>query len=311
MSAPSHITDIATPSYPKGNSLSLITALVVVDSLHFIVGRALLPYLHPAVSAMYLMGIGCLVVGVFTILRGEFTPGILMQHAWFFLVIGFLIGASTILTFAAMNYIDPGTGSMLAKVSVLVSIGLGVVWLGERLTRGQILGAALAVVGVTVITFQPGEYLWLGSLMILAGTVMYALHTAIVKKYGEGIDLLNFFFLRLLATTVVVMAYVALSPAARATLIPSRNAWMILIAGGIVDVAISRGLYYIALRRFPMSIHAIILTLSPVATVIWSLMIFGVYPLPAQLLGGALVLAGVIIAMVAPARWTRLPSPNR
>ena len=61
--------------------------------------HALLPYLHPAVSGMYLMGVGCLVVGVFGLLRGELNVSIFREHVWFFLTIGFLVGASTVLTF--------------------------------------------------------------------------------------------------------------------------------------------------------------------------------------------------------------------
>lgn len=300
MTVSSDASSISSATYTSANSLALITALVVVDSLHFIVGRALLPYLHPAVSAMYLMGVGCLVVGVYGVARGELDLSVFRKHVWFFLTIGFLVGVSTILTFAAMNFIDPGTGSMISKLSVLISIALGVVWLGERLSSRQIFGAALSIIGVLIITFQPGEYLRLGSLMVLTGTVTYALHTAIVKRYGGGIDLLNFFFLRLLATTLLLLVYVVLTADARSTIVPVRNAWMILIAGGIVDVAISRGLYYIALRRFPMSIHAIILTLSPAATILWSLLLFQALPLPTQMAGGVLVLFGVMIAMLSP-----------
>ena len=71
-----------------------------------------------------------------------------------------------------------------------------------------------------------------------------------------------------------------------------------LIVAGIVDVAVSRGLYYVALRRFPMSIHAIVLTLSPAATILWSFFLFSTLPGPAQVLGGVLVLFGVMIAML-------------
>ena len=300
MTVSSEATSPVSARYTDANSFTLITALVIVDSLHFIVGRALLPYLHPAVSGMYLMGVGCLVVGVFGLLRGELNVSIFREHVWFFLTIGFLVGASTVLTFGAMNFIDPGTGSMISKLSVLISIGLGVIWLGERLTRRQFFGAILAVTGVIIITFQPGEYLRLGSLMVLAATVMYAFHTAIVKRNGGRIDLLNFFFMRLLATTLILAMFVVLLPEARSSLIPSRNAWLILIAGGIVDVAVSRGLYYIALRRFPMSIHAIILTLSPAVTILWAVLLFGEFPLPAQHVGGALVLVGVMVTMIAP-----------
>jgi hypothetical protein len=75
-----------------------------------------------------------------------------------------------------------------------MSVGLGIFWLRERLTRFQSLGAVLALTGVLVISFQPGDYIRLGSLLILLSAFMYALHTAIVKRYGEKMDFLEFFF---------------------------------------------------------------------------------------------------------------------
>ena len=293
---------ITSASYEGPKSLTLIVSLVVVDSLHFVFARALIPYLHPAVSAMYLMAVGCLVVGLFAVSRRHLSLGVFWRHTWFFLAVGFLVGASTVLTFAAMEYIDPGTSSMLAKLSVVLSIGLGVLWLGERLSTRQAGGAVLAMVGVLIISFQPGEYLRLGSLMVIAGAVAYALHAAVVKRYGDGIDFLDFFFMRLLATSAVLAVYVAVTPLARQTLLPGSYVWLLLITAGVVDVAISRGLYYVALRRLPMSIHAIILTLSPAATILWSLLLFGSYPQPAQLFGGLLVMAGVLAAMIGPTR---------
>jgi drug/metabolite transporter (DMT)-like permease len=284
----------------------LIVSLVVVDSLHFVFARALIPYLHPAVSAMYLMAVGCLVVGLFAVSRKRLSLRVVGQHTWFYLAIGGLVGASTVLTFAAMEYIDPGTSSMLAKLSVVISIGLGVLWLGERLSMRQAAGAVLSMVGVLIISFQPGEYLRLGSLMVIAGAVAYALHAAVVKRYGDGIDFLDFFFMRLLATTIILALYVAVSPQAQETLLPDKNVWLLLITAGVVDVAISRGLYYVALRRLPMSIHAIILTLSPAATIFWSLLLFGSYPLPAQFFGGLLVMVGVLAAMIGPRREVRM-----
>jgi drug/metabolite transporter (DMT)-like permease len=295
-------SNVPTASAMDATSLTLLTSLVVVDSLHLVFGRALIAYLHPAVSAMYLMAIGCAIVGAYGLIRRRLSLRALRQHLWFFLAIGFLVGASTVLTFTAVKHIDPGTGSMLARLSVLISVALGVVWLGERLNRRQLTGAGLSIAGVLIITFQPGEYLRLGSLLIIASTLMYALHTAIVKRYGGDIDLVTFFFLRLVATTAFLIAFVAISTEARETLVPEVPVWLLLITAGVVDVAVSRGLYYVALRRFPMSIHAIILTLSPAATILWSLFLFGTYPRPGQLLGGLLVLTGVVVTMVVPER---------
>ena len=105
----------------------------------------------------------------------------------------------------------------------------------------------------------------LGSLFVLASTLLYALHTAIVKRYGGGIEFLNFFFYRLLATTAFLLLFAGVG---HELVWPDAATWVILLVAGTVDVVISRALYYLTLRTFPMSIHTIILTLSPVVSII-------------------------------------------
>src|SRR5690606_10453980 len=121
---------------------------------------------------------------------------------WFYLSIGFLVGASTAMSYSAVAYLDTGTASMLAKTSTLFSIGIGLWWLHERLHRIQFLGAALALIGVILITFQPGDIFRWGALLILASSLMYAYHAALVKRYGNDMGFIDFFFYRLLFTTL-------------------------------------------------------------------------------------------------------------
>ena len=52
---------------------------------------------------------------------------------------------------------------------------------------------------------------------------------------------------------------------------------------------------YLALRRLKLSLHAIVLTLSPVVAIGWSLFLFGTSPTLQQAMGGIAVLAGVLI----------------
>jgi drug/metabolite transporter (DMT)-like permease len=69
-----------------------------------------------------------------------------------------------------------------------------------------------------------------------------------------------------------------------------------------VNVTISRGLYYVALRRFNLSILTILLTLSPVITIVWSVILFGELPSPQGFLGGTAVIAGVLLVTIARRR---------
>jgi drug/metabolite transporter (DMT)-like permease len=128
---------------------------------------------------------------------------------------------------------------------------------------------------------------------------MYAIHAAITKRYAQQIEFLDFFFFRLLCTTGVLFLFAA----GRGALVwPSPTAWALLALVATVDVVVSRTLYYIALRRLKMSIHSIVLTLSPVAAIYWSLLLFGTSPTPQQLLGGAGVILGVLVVTINQSR---------
>lgn len=274
----------------------LVSVLLIVDSLHFVFARLLLPHISPGVSAMYVLGIGTLEVGLFGLIKRRLHLRVLRKHLWFFLGIGFLVGASTNINYEAVALIDPGTASLLSETSILFGLGFGLFWLRDRLKFAQIGGALVALAGVFIITFQPGDYLRVGSLLVLGSAFMYALHAAIAKRYGEGIDFLEFFFFRLLCTTSMLFLFAL----GRQTLAwPTANAWLLLALVGTVDVAVSRTLYYVALRRLKMSIHSIVLTLSPVVTIAWSLLLFNTMPAPQQLLGGAAVILGVLLVSIS------------
>jgi drug/metabolite transporter (DMT)-like permease len=275
------------------NTTLLIIALLAVDGLHFVFARALHDYLNPITAAMWVLGVGTLEVSTFAASRGKFRFETFRKHGWFFLAIGLLVAASTSINYTAVGYIEPGVASLLSQMSILFGLGLGVFWLRDKLTRRQMIGAAIAIVGVVVITFEPGNFLRLGALLVIGSSFIYALHAAIVKRYGSGIDFLEFFVWRLVATT----GFLIVSAGVQGQLVlPERiEAWGILLVAGTVDVVISRTLYYTALRRLPISIHSLIFTLSPVVAILWSLALFGSKPTVQELLGGVAVLVGVAI----------------
>ncbi|UCG05666.1 MAG: DMT family transporter [Desulfobacterales bacterium] len=273
----------------------LIAALVVIDSTHFIFARLLLPHISPSVSAFYVLSVGTVLFGLYGFFCRKIHFKTFKNHFWFFLSIGALIGVSTIINYEAVAFIDAGTASILAKASILMSVGLGIFWLRERFTRFQSFGALLALTGVLIITFQPGDYLRLGSLLVLLSAFMYALHTAIVKRYGEEMDFVEFFFFRVLSTSVLLFG-IALGR--RALIWPDSSTWLLLIMTGTVDVVISRSLFYLVLRRMTMSIHSIVLTLSPVAAISWAFLLFDTMPTIQQFVGGVGVILGVLMVTI-------------
>ena len=150
----------------------------------------------------------------------------------------------------------------------------------------------LVIAGVVIITFQPGDYFRTGAVMLLFGSFAYALHAAIVKRHGGGIDFIEFFLWRLACTG----AFLLLASGAQGTLVwPSSPAWVILLIAGTIDVVISRSLYYLSMRRLKISILTLVLTLSPAVTALWSFILFDARPSLQQIIGGVAVMAGVLI----------------
>jgi drug/metabolite transporter (DMT)-like permease len=273
-----------------GDVRVLAPLLVLVESVHYIFARLLVPLAPPATAAFFMLAIATIEVGALT--RRRVHARTFLEHWRFFVTIGVLVGLNTNLGFLGVRYIDPGTAALLTRTSVIFGLVLAVVWLGERLTRVEVAGGALAVVGVFVVGFQPGDYLRLGTLIIVAAGFFYAVHTAVVKRYGGAIPFAEFFFFRLLSTSVVLLV---LSAAQAELAWPGTRAWGYLVLAGTLNVVVSRAVYYLALRRLAMSRLTIIATLSPVATIAWSFLLFGSRPSLHEIAGGAAILAGVIV----------------
>ncbi len=278
------------------NTPLIVIIFILVDSLHFVFARLLLPYLSPTAASFLYMTVATIEIGLYTAVRRQIDWRVLRDNLKFFLIIGFLIGSASAGSFVAILYIDPGAASLVARSNVIFGLGLGYVWLKERLGRGEWAGAAIAVIGVIIITFQPGGEsgrLWLGALLVLLSTFTYALHAAIVKKQGNEIDFINFFLFRMMASVFFLFIFtVALG---ELTWPKGTQIWWILLLTGTVNVIVSRSLYYIVLRRFKLSMLIIFLTLSPAVTVAWSYILFGDLPSLQSAIGGTIVIGGIFL----------------
>jgi len=275
-----------------GNQPLVLAILLLVDSLHLVFARLLTPYLPPVTAALYVLGVAFVEIAVVMGWRGMIRWSVFHRHRLFFLTIGFLVALATTLSYTAVHYIDPGTASLISKTYTLFALALSVFWLRERFHWRAWLGAGIAVAGTFVISFQPSDLLQLGTLFVLGSNFAYALHAAVTKRYGDEIEFANFFLFRVGSTALFLFIFMA-GQAEWAW--PGWQAWGILLIAGTVDVVISRILYYLALRRLQMSLHSIILTITPVVTILWTWLLFDTLPTLQSAVGGAGVILGVLI----------------
>ncbi|MBI5879260.1 MAG: DMT family transporter [Chloroflexi bacterium] len=271
----------------------LVTALLAVDGLHFVFARALSGILPATTSAMLVTGTASVIMIVYAASQGKLRIQTLRKHLGFFLTIGSLPALSTALSYTAVFYIDPGTASLLQQTAVIYGVLIGVIWLREKLAWRQVIGALVCLVGVGIITFQPGDYLRAGAMLVLVSTFLYALHAAITKRYGGPIDFVEFFLWRVTTMTAFLFIGALAQGIVRGPAEPA--GWGLVVFTGTLDVVVSRSLYYLTLRRMPVSVFSLVLTLSPVVAILWSLGLFGIQPTLVQAAGGAAVLIGVAI----------------
>ena len=280
-------------------SVGTIAIMLIVDSTFFIFARLLQQYLPAQQSTFYMMGTGTLMVVIYAAIKKRLRFRILCENLGFFMLIGFLVALSTNLNYEAMAFIDPGTASLLNQSTIVFGLFWGLVWLHEKLNRRQGIGALIAIVGVIIITFQKGDYLRLGSLLVLISSLSYSFHSAVVKKYGDRFDFLEFFAFRLICNCFFLFLMVIFTTGLS---LPPAPVWPLLLFAAAVEVCISRPLYYLVLRKYPFSILSILLTLSPILTVVWALILFGTIPTWIQLIGGLGIIAGVLVMAGFPAR---------
>lgn len=287
------------------NTSFAIGMVLLFDSFHLILARWLSNSLHPLASAFWVLGIAAVEIAVYLKIMGLIDWQVLKDHFWFFFSIGFLVAVATSMNYTAVTFVDAGTASMLSRSSTIFAIAFGIIWLKDRLTPLQWIGAAVALIGVLTISFQPIQSFQIGALLVLGSAFAYSLHAAIVKRYGDEIDFGNFMLFRVGMTAAILLAFVLAAPLTAADpvrFLPQAGfEWMALIITGTVDVVFSRVFYYWSLRQIELSYHSIFLILAPVVTVLWSFLIFGEVPNLQTFIGGAIVILGIFVV-----NWERL-----
>ncbi|NQW72552.1 MAG: EamA family transporter, partial [Actinobacteria bacterium] len=131
-------------------------------------------------------------------------------------------------------------------------------------------------------------YLLAATLFALNGTVSKAILTS-------GIDSARLSQLRVTAAFLILLAFVAVSRPA--TLRIRRTEIPILLAYGILGVAMTQWLYFVAIERLPVGVALLIEFTAPIMVALWFR--FGMRQPTRKLVWAALVLALVGLAMVA------------
>jgi drug/metabolite transporter (DMT)-like permease len=118
-------------------------------------------------------------------------------------------------------------------------------------------------------------------------------------------------------TSATAAAYAILTTLSGGSISPvtvPAEAWLPLLAFGLVATAIAIQTFYAGVRRVGAARGSLISTIEPVYTIVLATILFGESLAPVQVLGGVLVLGAVILAETGrrePERRRRRPALAR
>lgn len=195
----------------------------------------------------------------------------------------------------------------VANATVLTNLApvvvTAVAWFAFRERPGRIFlaGLVLAITGAWTMAAaaDKGQAIapMLGDILSLATAVWYALYFLAMRQARQGAGASRAMFWSTLVSTPVLLV-VAFGMGE--DIIPASGAgWLACLGLAVVHVA-GQGSIAWALGRLPASIASVVVLAQPVVAAVAGWILFHEALTPLQMAGGALTLAGVVIAQRAP-----------
>ncbi|MEQ6916235.1 DMT family transporter [Halomonas aquatica] len=187
---------------------------------------------------------------------------------------------------------------ILAAMVPLLTVLLSALILREAPSLGGTLGGLVALVGVSLLLGHgnPLSLLELevaiGDLLMVVAATCYALYGVMLKRWPLDMPPWVVLYLQAAFATLFLLPGYLLGPM---TPVDDQNVWLILYAG-IPASIITTFLWMRAIRQIGASQASIFINLMPVFSALIAMALLGERVAAYHLAGGALVLAGVIMA---------------
>jgi drug/metabolite transporter (DMT)-like permease len=225
------------------------------------------------------------------------------------LILGVLEIATTTLFFLSIHIIpDPAVTSFLGNLfPVMVMLG-GIFILHERFGPVEIFGGFLALSGAFIISYSGGtsfDTMFIkGTGVVFFNAVFATTATLVVKTQVKKLspELLNLNrAVWLLVFSVVMFFVMGKSVPFSAGIIKNT------VAGAILEFVAILTAYY-SYKHIEASRSSIVQSLKGIFVLLVAFVAFGTFPLPHQLAGGIITVAGVLIMALAQAGYFALTS---
>ena len=210
---------------------------------------------------------------------------------------GFLLALDLFFWHKSIHYIGPGLATILGNFQVFLLAGLGVVFMGEKISAKFFFAILMAIMGLFLVVGiqwnQLGSEYKSGVYLGLATAVAYTLFLLALRKLQSGqTETITFYGMMILSFAAAVFLGIQAAYSGDAFTIPDTRSWTALLLLGLTAQGIGWILISNALPRIRASLAGLILLLQPSLAFIWDVLLF-------QRATSTLNWIGVVIAITA------------
>jgi drug/metabolite transporter (DMT)-like permease len=300
------MTSIGRPAAAPGiDRLALGAALttLVFWASAFVGIRAAAVDFSPGALALGRLAVGSLALTALVAIRrpglptlGQLLPILLIGVLWF--------GVYFLALNAAEREVDAGTAALLVNVApILVAVFSGL-FLGEGFPPRLLIGCLIALAGVALISFAssggPGGATVVGIVLCFVSALAYAIAVTIQKPLLRTLSGLTITWLGCTIGAVVCLPFLPQLLAELPVATSASTGWLVFL--GIFPTAIAFTTWAYALKRTTAGRLGSMTYLVPAIAILIGWVLLGEVPAVLSFVGGAIAIAGVVVARSAPSK---------
>jgi drug/metabolite transporter (DMT)-like permease len=281
------------------------TALAWASTFH--VAKYIVAFMPPIGSAIWRFAIASLfLIPVVTVRERWDWVALRANLGWLVFLGGIGIAGFQLGMFYGLQTSSATNASLIMALSPALTVMFAAMTGGERISAARWLGLAVGLIGVLIVA-TGGSWQALaalqfgrGDLWLAGGATTWAIYSVVLRRHVRGLGVLQ-----LSASTILISALALTLMAAVASpsqlIAPPNAAWWALLFMGVVGSGFAYLWWNTGVMKLGAARAASFMNLVPVFTMIIGVAL-GQSLSWAQLLGGALVIAGVVMATQEPAQ---------
>jgi drug/metabolite transporter (DMT)-like permease len=236
---------------------------------------------------------------------------------WRIVALGFVgYYVSSLLDFIGLEYVTASLERLVLFLYPTIVVMLSALFLRQPITRRAVGALVLSYAGIALavwhdvhVTGEPGAIM-LGSLLVFTSAVLYAIYLVgaggVIRRLGSS----RFIASAMLTSTVFIVLHFVLTRPVATLAAPPMSVHLLALAMAFFCTVLPTWMIAESIRLIGASTASLVGSLGPIFTIGLGALMLGEAINGLQLVGAALVLAGVMIVSRRPPAQSPPPAPR-